>query len=91
MVAHGELKHRLDGPAETGDGGIAHEQALEVDGEQVGSASDEEIDGEQFHAALPDEEYPQEALPTMHFCADALTSMSSRPFGKSTLSLRFRS
>ena len=26
------------------------------------------------HAGLPDEEFPADALPTMHFCADELTN-----------------
>ena len=66
------LQHKLSGPADTGEAGVVHEKIIRVDSEAVES----EDDGEEphLHAGLPDEEFPEEALPTMHFCADELTS-----------------
>ncbi len=67
------LKHRLSGPADTGVAGVEHEQVAAVDGEAV--ESDEEDDEDPHtNAALPDEEFPEEVLPPMRFCADELTS-----------------
>ena len=67
-----ELQHRLEGPADTGHAGVAHEQCVAVDGEQVAEDDAEDADGADHHAALPDEEFPDAALPAMNFCADAL-------------------
>ena len=66
------LEHKLDGPADTGCAGLAHEKMTKVDGEAVESEDDE--DEPHVNAGLPDEEFPADALPTMHFCADELTS-----------------
>jgi len=73
VLANTELKHRLEGPAETGSAGCPHEQIAAIDGTTVEECSDEEgVDS--TNAALPDEEFPQNVLPTMHFAADDLTS-----------------
>ena len=77
VVAHGELQHRPEGPAETGCGGTDnHEQVAAVDGVEVEECEEEGEEGAaaDFNAALPDEEFPEAAMPTMHFCADDLTS-----------------
>jgi len=73
VLATEELRHRLEGPADTGSAGTVHEQVSAVDGAAVEECSDEECEGAASHAALPDEEFPENALPAMHFCADALT------------------
>ena len=39
-----ELHCRLEGPADTGDAGVTHEQAVEVDGDRVDVESDGEPD-----------------------------------------------
>ncbi len=74
VLATGDLEHRLEGPADTGTAGVAHEQVSAIDGVEVEEASDEEGGLPDLNAALPDEEFPQNVLPAMHFCADSLTS-----------------
>lgn len=71
IEASGMLKHRLEGPADMGVAGAQHEQTVAVDGEAVES---EEEAGADFHAAIPDPEHPEEALPPLSVCADELTS-----------------
>ena len=73
LVTSEELRHRLEGPADTGiDAGcVRHEQTVAVDGERVESEDEGELD---LNAALPDEEFPADTLPPMHFCADELNS-----------------
>ena len=69
VVSNGELQHRLQGPADTGCAGVPHEQVATIDGDEV-SEDEGELD---VNAALPDEEFSQEALPTMHFSASDLS------------------
>ena len=66
------VEHKLSGPADTGEAGVAHESITQVDGEAVESEEDDEEP--HVNAGLPDEEFPADSLPTMHFCADELTS-----------------
>ncbi|CAK0803316.1 unnamed protein product [Prorocentrum cordatum] len=68
-----QLKHRLEGPADACAG--ADEQVVRVDGEECVSEHEaEEEEGENdLNAALPDPDFPAEALPAMSFCADAAT------------------
>ena len=66
-----ELRCRLEGPADTGDAGLDHEQTVEIDGERVDVESEGDPD---LHAAIPDGDHPEEAMPPMHVCADELTS-----------------
>ena len=74
VIATGELQHRLEGPADTGSAGVAHERCVAIDGTEV-TECDEDCDAlADHHAALPDDDYPQAALPAMHFCADGLTN-----------------
>ena len=73
VVANAELQHRLEGPADTGGAGMAHEQFVSVDGIPVQEEDAEEATPD-LNAALPDEEFPEVALPAMHFCADDVTS-----------------
>ena len=40
VVAEEELKHRLEGPADTGCAGISHEQCAQVDGMMVEEVPD---------------------------------------------------
>ena len=62
IVASEELKHRLEGPADTGCAGVLHEQAVRVDGEEVESASDSDgCDPAQAPMAIPDPDYPADA------------------------------
>ena len=82
VVSNGELQHRLQGPADTGCAGVPHEQVATIDGDEV-SEDEGELD---VNAALPDEEFSQEALPTMHFTARIYLGAiwtSSKPSGKS--------
>ena len=74
VLAAAELQHRLEGPADTGGAGVSHEQCASIDGEVV---VEEEHDEEtaDLEAGLPDEEFPQIAMPEMHFCADDMTSV----------------
>ena len=65
------LKYKLDGPADTGDAGHEHESCVNIDGQDC--ISEHEADEEQ-HAAIPDPEFPPEALPAMSFCADSVNS-----------------
>ena len=44
---------------------------MEIDGDRVEEESDGEPD---LHAAIPDAEHPEEAMPPMHVCADELNS-----------------
>ncbi len=76
ILATEELKHRLEGPADTGCAGERHEQTVAVDGEMAESDEEaEENEGEpHFNAAIPDPEFPEAALPTMNIVADELTS-----------------
>ena len=74
VVGAGELQHRLEGPADTGHAGHTHEQCVNIDGEEVAEEITEEEETADFNASLPDEEFPEAALPTMNFCADSLTS-----------------
>ena len=69
VVSNGELQHRLQGPADTGCAGVPHEQVATIDGDEV-SEDEGELD---VNAALPDEEFSQEALPTMHFSASDMS------------------
>ena len=73
VLAVAELQHRLEGPADTGCAGVSHEQCASIDGKIV---VEEEHDEETAdpEAGLPDEEFPQIAMPEMHFCADDVTS-----------------
>ena len=69
------LKHRLSGPADTGEAGIEHETVTKVDGEAVETEEVEEDEKEPHtNTGLPDEEFPEEVMPPMRFCADELTS-----------------
>ncbi len=73
------LKRRLEGPVDTGGAGCAaghnHEQVVAVDDEPVEEEAASESEAEvAVNAAMPDPEYPAEALPAMHCCADELTS-----------------
>ena len=70
VVSEAELQHRLQGPADTGCAGVPHEQVAAIDGNDT-SREDDEVD---LHAALPDEEFSQEALPSMHLCASDLSA-----------------
>ena len=78
VIAEEELQHRLEGPADTGCAGVSHEQFVSVDGVQCDGVEAEEEDADEveadLNAALPDEEFPEVALPAMHFCADDVTS-----------------
>ena len=65
-----KLQHKLEGPADTGGGGCAHEQVAAVDGEDCVSESEDADLGQ--NAAIADPEFPEEALPAMSFCADSL-------------------
>ncbi|CAK0852500.1 unnamed protein product, partial [Prorocentrum cordatum] len=71
-----KLKHRMEGPADAC--AAAHESVVRVDGEECASeheAGEEEEEGENdLNAALPDPDFPAEALPAMSFCADATSS-----------------
>ena len=71
ILASEELKHRLDGPADTG---MQHEHTVAIDG--VVAESDEEDDSgvPDLNAAMPDPEFPQDVLPPMNICADELAS-----------------
>ena len=72
LEVEGQLQHRLEGPADTGCAGVSHEQCASIDGAPYEAEAD---DGDEAgNAALPDEEFPEAALPAMHFCADAVTS-----------------
>ena len=73
VVADGELQHRLEGPADTGCGGCSHEQVATVDGVQFEEEEDADEAGPDLNAALPDEEFPEEAMPPMHFCLNAFS------------------
>ena len=68
-----QLKHRMEGPADACAG--AGEKVVRVDGEECASEHEaEEEEGENdLNAALPDPDFPAEALPAMSFCADAAT------------------
>ena len=81
------LRHRLDGPADTGGAGTVHteptgeediegETCVAVDGEPVesDSGSGEDDDPACAPRTIPDPEYPSDVLPAMHFCADELGS-----------------
>ena len=35
VIAAGELQHRLEGPADTGSAGVAHERCVAIDGTEV--------------------------------------------------------
>jgi len=74
VLATQELQHRLEGPADTGCAGVAHEQVSAIDGRSVEECSDDEGGDADNHSALPVEDFPENAMPTMHFCADALSS-----------------
>ena len=51
------------------------EEKNEVEGKkQAEDAEDEEEAGPDLHAAMPDSDFPEVALPTMHFCADPGTN-----------------
>ena len=69
-----QLKHRMEGPADAC--AAAHESVVRVDGEECASEHEaEEEEGENdLNAALPDPDFPAEALPAMSFCADATSS-----------------
>ncbi len=67
-----ELQHRLEGPADAGCASMSAEQIAAVDGVEV--EEDTEDEGGDNHAALPEEEFPQMALPSLHICADAVSS-----------------
>lgn len=65
-----ELRCRMEGPADTGEGGVQHEQAVELDGVVVEAETDDEHD---HNAVVADNDHPEEAMPPMHVCADELT------------------
>ena len=72
LEVEGQLQHRLEGPADTGCAGVSHEQCASIDGAAYEAEAD---DGDEAgNAALPDEDFPEAALPAMNFCADAVTS-----------------
>ena len=73
VLAAAELQHRLEGPADTGCAGVSHEQYASIDGEIVVEEQHDEETAD-LEAGLPDEEFPQIAMPEMHFCADDMTS-----------------
>ena len=69
------MQQRLEGPADTGCAGVSHEQFVSIDGVQAEECADDDEDAApDLHAALPDEEFPEVALPVMHFCADNASS-----------------
>ena len=70
-----KLQHKLEGPADTGGGGCAHEQVAAVDGEDCVSETEEADPGQ--NAAIADPEFPEEALRAMNFCADSLAGRTS--------------
>ena len=75
ILSASELAHRLEGPADTGTAAAVQENP---DGEMPCEhrADEDHMDetGTDLNAALPDEEFASEALPTMHFCADDVHS-----------------
>ena len=79
-MAEKELQHRLEGPADTGHAGVAQCQDkpvfMTVDGKavEVVDAEEEEDAGPDLNAAMPDPDFPEVALPAMHFCADLGTN-----------------
>ena len=65
------LQPRLEGPADAGDAGVAHERVAAVDGEVVESEDEQDLPP---NIAIPDPEHPEAMMPAMHVCADELAS-----------------
>ena len=65
------LPHRMEGPADTGCGGVDKERVVAVDGEAV-----VEEDGEDPppNAAIPDPDFPEDVMPALNICADDLAA-----------------
>ena len=74
ILAGEELAHRLEGPSDTGTAGIRHEQTLAIDGVAAESEGEEDGDEPHLNQAIPDPEFPEEALPPLHIVADELAS-----------------
>ena len=63
------LPHRMEGPADTGCGGVDKECVVAVDGEAV-VEEDEEVPPP--NAAIPDPDFPEDVMPALNICADDL-------------------
>ena len=67
IVTADALKHRLEGPADTGCAGLAAQRVVAVDGAGAEECDeDSEADPAEYHAPLPDQGFPEEVAPPLH-------------------------